>query len=136
MFSQPKPERVIHHRSYVSRDREAAHLRLMKDYFNDNPIYGPQFLGRCFRMQKELFLRIVDVVQGEDGYFRMSHHAAGRDSLTPLHKCTVAIRQLAIGVSADTFDEYLKVADTTGRICLKKFCKVVIIWIFRDAQES
>ncbi|XP_057774823.1 uncharacterized protein LOC130993804 [Salvia miltiorrhiza] len=79
-------------------------------------------------MQKELLLRIVVVVQGEDGYFRMGHDAVDRDSFTLLQKCTVAIRQLAIatGVSADTFDEYLKVADTTRNLCLKKFCRAVI----------
>ncbi|XP_057779649.1 uncharacterized protein LOC130998234 [Salvia miltiorrhiza] len=76
--------------------------------------------------QRKLFLSIVDAVQGEDTYFQMSHDARGRDSLTPLQKCTVAIHQLVIGVSADTFDEYLKVADTTERLCLKRFCKAVI----------
>ncbi|XP_057773325.1 uncharacterized protein LOC130992600 [Salvia miltiorrhiza] len=126
MYSQPEPKRVVHHRHYVYRDREAAHLCLMQDYFNDNPTYGPIFFRRRFRMQKELVLHIVDAVQDEDTYFQMSYDARGRNSLTPLQKCTVAIRQLAFGVSADTFDEYLKIADTTGRLCLKKFCKAVI----------
>ncbi|XP_057774846.1 uncharacterized protein LOC130993827 [Salvia miltiorrhiza] len=129
MYSQSAPEHVIHHRQYVHRDREGAHLRLMQDYFNDNPTYRPTFFQRRFRMQKELFLHIVEAVQGEDTYFQMSHDARGQDSLTPLQKCTAAIRQLATGVSADTFDEYLKVAETTGRLCLKKFCTVVI-WAF------
>ncbi|XP_057811435.1 uncharacterized protein LOC131025654 [Salvia miltiorrhiza] len=126
MYSQSTPERVVHHRQYVHCDREAAHLRLMQDYFNDNSTYGPTFFRRRFRMQKELFLRIVEAVQGEDTYFQMSHDARGRDSLTPLQKYTTAICQLAIGVSADTFDEYLKVANTTGRLYLKRFCKAVI----------
>ncbi|XP_057792094.1 uncharacterized protein LOC131008961 [Salvia miltiorrhiza] len=108
MYSQSEMERVVHHRQYVYRDREAAHLRLMQDYFNDNPTYGPIFFRRRFRMQKKLFLCIVDVVQGEDTYFQMSHDAQ------------------ATGVSADTFDEYLKVVDTTGHLCLKRFCKAVI----------
>ncbi|XP_057790770.1 uncharacterized protein LOC131007873 [Salvia miltiorrhiza] len=81
-------------------------------------------------MQKELFLRIVNVVQGKDTYFQMSHDALGRDSLTSLQKCTEAICQLVTDVSADTFDEYLKVADTTGRLFLKRFCKAVI-WAYR-----
>ncbi|XP_057792460.1 uncharacterized protein LOC131009217 [Salvia miltiorrhiza] len=98
----------------------------MQDYFYENPTYGPIFLRRRLRMQKELFLCIVDAVQGEDGYFRMSHDAADRNSLTPLQKCTLAIRQLVTGVSADTFDEYLKVVDTTRHICLKKLCRAVI----------
>ncbi|XP_057774941.1 uncharacterized protein LOC130993922 [Salvia miltiorrhiza] len=37
IFPQPEPEHITHHRSYVYRDRVAAHLRLMQDYFNDNP---------------------------------------------------------------------------------------------------
>ncbi|XP_057793105.1 uncharacterized protein LOC131009710 [Salvia miltiorrhiza] len=123
MYSQSEPKRVVHHRQYVYRDHEATHLCLMQDYFNDNLTYGPTFFRRRFRMQKELFLRIVNAVQAENTYFQMSHDARGRASLTPLHKCTVAFRQLAIGV---TFDEYLKVADTTGRLCLKKFCMAVI----------
>ncbi|XP_057811754.1 uncharacterized protein LOC131025990 [Salvia miltiorrhiza] len=100
--------RVIHHRQYVHRDREGAHLRLMQDYFNDNPTYRPIFFRRCFQMQKELFLRIVEAVQCEDIYFQMSHDARGQDSLTPLQKYTAVIRQLVTGISADTFDEYLK----------------------------
>ncbi|XP_057785255.1 uncharacterized protein LOC131002806 [Salvia miltiorrhiza] len=126
MYSQPASERVVHHRQYVHCDREAAHLRLMQDYFNDNPTNGPTFFRRHFRMQKEMFLRIVEAVQGEDTYFQMSHDARGRDSLTPLQKCTTAIHQLATGVSADTFNEYLKVADTKGCLCLKRFCEAVI----------
>ncbi|XP_047961504.1 uncharacterized protein LOC125206269 [Salvia hispanica] len=50
----------------------------------------------------------------------------GRPGLTPLQKCTVAIRQLAYGTASDMFDEYLHVGETTGRKCLKTFCKVVV----------
>ncbi|XP_057791184.1 uncharacterized protein LOC131008314 [Salvia miltiorrhiza] len=98
-FSQSKlTRRVISNRSYVYRDHEAAHLRLMQDYFNDIPTYAPTFFWRHFRMHKQLFLCIVDAVQGVN----------------------------ATGVSADIFDKYLKIVDTTGRLCLKKFCKAVI----------
>ncbi|XP_057793298.1 uncharacterized protein LOC131009915 [Salvia miltiorrhiza] len=109
IYSQraPESEHVKRPRSYVHRDRENVHLRLMQDYFNDNPTYGPTFFRRRFRMQKELFLRIVEAIQGVDSYFQMSSDAIGRDSLTPLQKCTAAIRQLVTGLSADTFDEYL-----------------------------
>ncbi|XP_057808427.1 uncharacterized protein LOC131022901 [Salvia miltiorrhiza] len=126
MYYQPAPKRVVHHRQYVHRDREAVHLCLMQDYFNDNPTHGLTFFRRCFRMQKELFLRIIETIQGEDTYFQISHDAQGRDSLTPLQKYTAAFSQLATDVNADTFNEYLKVADTTGRLYLKRFCKAVI----------
>ena len=38
----------------------------------------------------------------------------------------VAIRQLAYGTTADMFDEYLHVGETTGRSCLKNFGKGVV----------
>ncbi|XP_057793016.1 uncharacterized protein LOC131009618 [Salvia miltiorrhiza] len=103
-----EPERVRHLRSYVHRDREDIHLCLMQDYFNDNPTYGPTVFRHRFRMQKELKL---------------------------FKKCTAAIRLLATGVNADTFDEYLKVADTTRRLCLKRFCKAVI-QAYRDNSNN
>ncbi|XP_057771107.1 uncharacterized protein LOC130990896 [Salvia miltiorrhiza] len=126
--SQPVPEPacVERPRSYVHRDREEAHVRLMQDHFNDNLTYSHTFFRRRFRMQNELFLRFIDAVQGEDIFFHMNTDALDRDSFSPLQKCTSAIRQLATGVSADVFDEYLKVADFTGRVCLKKFCRAVI----------
>ncbi|XP_057793673.1 uncharacterized protein LOC131010251 [Salvia miltiorrhiza] len=55
-------------------------------------------------------------------------HEVGTLSLL-LQKCTTPICQLSTGVSADTFNEYLKVADTTRRLCLKRFCKAVI-WAY------
>ncbi|XP_057803538.1 uncharacterized protein LOC131018856 [Salvia miltiorrhiza] len=73
-------------------------------------------------MQKELFLRIAD------GEYLLPHETRcyRPDSLTSLQKCTMVLRKLATGISVDTFDEYLKIADTTGRLCLKKFCKAFI----------
>ncbi|XP_057779808.1 uncharacterized protein LOC130998408 [Salvia miltiorrhiza] len=56
----------------------------------------------------------------------MGMDATGRDSVTPLQKYTVAIRQLATSVCTDTFDKYQKISNTTGQLCLKKFCKAII----------
>ena len=70
-------------------------------------------------MSRDLFLRIVHTLEGRDEYFLYQEDEIGRPGLTPLQKCTVAIRQLAYGTTADMFDEYLHVGDTTGRECLK-----------------
>ncbi|XP_047949010.1 uncharacterized protein LOC125194837 [Salvia hispanica] len=37
-----------------------------------------------------------------------------------------AVAQLAYGTTTDMFDEYLHVGETTGRECLKNFCKIVV----------
>ncbi|XP_042758223.1 uncharacterized protein LOC122194438 [Lactuca sativa] len=94
-------------RRYCDRERKRGEARLMKDYFVDNPTYGEEnFLGR-FRMRKPLFLRIVEVVTANDRYFQQRPDATGRQGLSPLQKCTGAMRVLAYGTSADAHDEYL-----------------------------
>lgn len=50
----------------------------------------------------------------------------GRSSLSPIQKCTAAVRQLCYGITADGFDEYLKIGESTALACLKHFCKGVI----------
>ena len=70
-------------------------------------------------MLQELFLSIVQTLEARDEYFQYREDGIGRPGLTPLQKCTVALRQLAYGTTADMFDEYLHVGETTGRDCLK-----------------
>ncbi|XP_047979207.1 uncharacterized protein LOC125221126 [Salvia hispanica] len=77
-------------------------------------------------MSRDLFLRIVHTLEGRDEYFQYREYGIGRLGLTPLQKCTVAIRQLAYGTTTDMFNEYLHVRETTGRECLKNFCKGVV----------
>ncbi|XP_048620144.1 uncharacterized protein LOC125590576 [Brassica napus] len=44
----------------VKRDREQGHNRLWNDYFKENPTYPPEMFRRRFRMNKPLFLHIVE----------------------------------------------------------------------------
>ncbi|XP_056850925.1 uncharacterized protein LOC130505894 [Raphanus sativus] len=57
--------------------------------------------------------------------------AVGRTGLSPLQKCTAAIRQLAYGSGADVVDEYYRLAETTARKCLHQFT-AGIIHLFGD----
>ena len=50
----------------------------------------------------------------------------GRRGLSPLIKCTAAIRILAYGISADCVDEYLKIGESTAMECMKNFMAGVI----------
>lgn len=67
-----------------------------------------QFQQR-FRMQRHVFLIIVETLGIHDKYFRMSVDAVGRSGLPPLQKCTVAIRILAYGSPADSVDDYVRI---------------------------
>ncbi|XP_047951342.1 uncharacterized protein LOC125196764 [Salvia hispanica] len=109
--------RPIRRRTYVPREHDVAHERLFADYFSENPRWGPNVFHRRFRMSRDLFLRIVHTLEGHDEYFQYREDGIGRPGLTPLQKCTVAIRQLAYGTTSDVFDEYLHVGETTGREC-------------------
>ena len=53
----------------LDRDREATDRILFVDYFVDNPQYNHGMFHRRFRMSRNLFLHIVDVVKQHDNYF-------------------------------------------------------------------
>ncbi|XP_048595740.1 putative nuclease HARBI1 isoform X1 [Brassica napus] len=81
---------------------------------------------RRFRMNKPLFLRIVDRLSNEVPYFQQRRNAHGRYGLTALQKCTAAIRILAYGQSGDMYDEYLRLGESTSRLCLENFTNGII----------
>nr|VDD32045.1 unnamed protein product [Brassica oleracea] len=92
---------------YIERNREEGHIRLWNDYFSEDPTFPAYLFRRCFRMNMELFIRIVHRLSEDVPFFRHRRDATRRYGLSPLQKCTAAIRLLAYGSAADTIDEYL-----------------------------
>uniref|UniRef100_A0A0D3ARD5 DDE Tnp4 domain-containing protein n=1 Tax=Brassica oleracea var. oleracea TaxID=109376 RepID=A0A0D3ARD5_BRAOL len=82
-------------------------------------------------MSRTLFMHIVDRLSNEVQFFRQKEDALGRRGLSPLQKCTAAIRVLAYGSAADVVDEYLRLGQTTTRKCLENFVEG-IIYLFGD----
>ncbi|XP_057419272.1 uncharacterized protein LOC130713523 [Lotus japonicus] len=117
-----RPKRT---RKVIERDREAGNERLWNDYFSENPVYTEELFRRRFRMRKHVFLRIVGALGSHDPYFLMSVDAVGRQGLSPLQKCTAAIRMLAYGSPADSVDEYVRIGESTAIECLKNFLEGV-----------
>ena len=113
-------------RKYINRDREGAHQRLVADYFAEEPLYSDAMFRRRFRMRRHVFLRIVDALGSWSPYFTQRVDCTNRPGLSPLQKCTAAIRMLAYGTVADMLDEYLKVAKSTALECLEKFVQGVV----------
>jgi hypothetical protein len=81
-------------------------------------------------MHKPLFLRIVEALKAAlkawSPYFQQRVDATGRKGLSPLQKCTAAIRMLAYGTATDELDEVLKIGESTTLECLGKFAKGII----------
>ncbi|XP_050877006.1 uncharacterized protein LOC127080747 [Lathyrus oleraceus] len=119
--SSSRPKR----RTTVDRGREEGHNRLFNDYFSENPVYTDVQFRRRFRMHRHVFLRIVDALGNHDEYFQMRVDATGKMSLSPLQKCTFAIRMLAYGSPADLVDEYVRIGESTSIECLERFVKGV-----------
>jgi hypothetical protein len=113
-------------RRYIRRDCEGAHDRLFQDYFADNYVYPPNYFRRRYRTRRQLFLRIMRRLGEYSPYFTQREDACNRRGLSPLQKCTAALRLLAYGGTADSIDEYLKLARSTALDCLEKFCEGII----------
>jgi hypothetical protein len=79
---------------------EVGHDDLVASYFSTNPIYTDEMFCRRFRMNKSLLLCIVYTLSDWSPYFTQRPDATGRSRLSPLLKCTAAIRMLAYGTSA------------------------------------
>uniref|UniRef100_A0A0D3DC36 DDE Tnp4 domain-containing protein n=1 Tax=Brassica oleracea var. oleracea TaxID=109376 RepID=A0A0D3DC36_BRAOL len=118
-------------RAYIERHREEGHIRLWNDYFSETPTYPENIFRQRFRKNKRLFMHIVYRLSNEVHYFREKTDALRRNSFTPLQKCTAAIRILVYGSAADTVDEYLRLDETTTRLCVEYFVED-IIYLFGD----
>ncbi|XP_057760330.1 uncharacterized protein LOC130980691 [Arachis stenosperma] len=114
-------------RRRINRDREAGHDRLFQDYFADEPVYIADIFRWIFRMRRHMILRIVNALSNVYPYFQQRVDATGRKGLSPLQKCTVAIRMLAYGVVADAVDDYVRIGESTTIECLEKFVTGVIL---------
>jgi hypothetical protein len=74
-------------------------------------------------MHRHVFLRIVTALGNHDDYFQMRADATGKMGLSPLQKCTAAIRMLAYGSPADIVDEYVRIGESTSIECLERFVR-------------
>ena len=112
-------------RPNIDRSHVEGHERMMKDYFADEPVYGPGIFRRRYRMQRGLFLRIMNDVCDFDPYFVQRRNCAGVMGLSSHQKCTAALRILAYGVCGDSVDEYYRLSESTAMEAMKRYAAAV-----------
>ena len=61
----------------VERACVKINWRMMKDYFVDNPVYGPDLFCCRYRMRHSLLVSILDSVCAFDSYFMQKYDACG-----------------------------------------------------------
>ncbi|GJV79334.1 ALP1-like protein [Tanacetum coccineum] len=113
-------------RNSITRDRAGAHERLVISFFTETPRYDEKRFRQTFRMARPLFNRIVNAVTNHSAYFQSNPDCTGREGISPLIKCTSAIRQLAYGVNASFLDEYMQISERSSRKALDSFCQAVM----------
>ncbi|GJX58363.1 hypothetical protein Tco_0289753 [Tanacetum coccineum] len=64
-------------------------------------------------------------------YFQSNPDCAGKEGISPLIKCTFAIRQLTYDVNASFLDEYMQISERSSRMALDH--KRIL---FKQKQES
>ncbi|GJZ03678.1 ALP1-like protein isoform X1 [Tanacetum coccineum] len=114
-------------RKAINRDRDIAEARLMADYFGPSPKYLDYYFRRRYRMNRSLFLEIVqgienyiethDPLPAHFKFFVVRPDATDLMGFSVIMKCTSAIRQLAYDTSPDALDEYLQIGEHCARDC-------------------
>ena len=122
----PKPRAFYSKLPNINRDFEAGHQRLYRDYFAENPVYGPDFFRRRFRMTRCLFNKIAGKLAETDRFFVKKRDATGKFGASTIQKVTAAVRMLAYGCSSDSLDEIVRMSETLIWDCTIKFCLGVI----------
>ena len=112
-------------RSYTARNREIMDQRLKALYFTDPCRYKPNIFRRRYRMQPWVFDRMMHDVANYDPYFVQGRDATGRVGLSTEQKLTCVMRQLAYGVTADFFDDYMDIAESTAIEILEHFTRAI-----------
>lgn len=110
----------------IERFRERGAIQLHRDYFAANSVYSSQAFRRRFRVSRSLYNRVRATLLVFDGFFHTKKDAAGKKGLSTDQKLTAALRMLAYGSSADSIDEYVRIAESTTLQCLSHFCNAVV----------
>ena len=77
-------------------------------------------------MRKPLSLRVVERVEVHDPYSRFKMDCCGQFSFPPLHKCTTALRMLALGTATDAICEMVRMREITCTDTTARFSHVVV----------
>ncbi|GKA16699.1 ALP1-like protein isoform X1 [Tanacetum coccineum] len=123
-------------RKGINRDRDVAEARLLADYFGPSPKYPDYYFRRRYRMNRSLFLEIVQGIEkyikthyplpAHFDFFVVRPDATGLMGFSVIIKCTSVIRQLAYNTSPDALDEYLQMGEHCARDCLDCFNMCII----------
>ena len=110
-------------RSRFQHDREK--LAIQEDYFSPTPIFNDRQFERTFRITKSMVEEILQICANADPFFTALQDVTGRFAIAPVAKILMALKQIAYGCCPAAFMDYFQMSETTGRLCLIKFSRLV-----------
>jgi hypothetical protein len=102
-----------------------ARLCVEQDYFSPTPIFNDRQFERIFRVTKTITQQLLQVCARTDPFFTEQQDVCGRFKISPLVKVLMALKLIAYGCSPSAFQDYFQMSETTARLCLLKFCRIV-----------
>lgn len=116
-------------RGNVDLQRLTASRSIDRDYFGRRtglaPLFSEKEFERRYRMPRVVYEQIRDAVCDVDTYFVQRNDALGNTGASTDQKITSALRQLSLGISADSVVEYVRLAESTNAECLKRFASAI-----------
>ncbi|XP_020173598.1 uncharacterized protein [Aegilops tauschii subsp. strangulata] len=117
-------KRSIKGHRVVNRNRACGHLTLMADYFAPDALFADHFC-RHFQIHKTVFDRLYHGVRSYDDYFILKKDAVGAIGFSGWQKCTATLRMLTYGTTTHSWDEYLRMSDSTCGDAMVRFATAV-----------
>ena len=109
----------------LRRDFDGAYEKLLRDYFNEDAIFGNKEFRRRFRMKKSLFNRVYEGVLEADPRFNRVADWTGKLGIHPLVKVVACLKMLVSGQPADSFDEQYYIGESTMQQYYYRFWKAI-----------
>ncbi|XP_073357841.1 uncharacterized protein [Aegilops tauschii subsp. strangulata] len=118
----------------LNRNRARGHLTLMDDYFTLDALFANHF-HRRFLMRKTVFDRLYHGVRSYDDYFILKKDSLGTIGFYGYRKCTTTLRMLAYGTFADSWDEYIRMSESTCGDAMVRFAIAVVEVFWTSAPK-
>ncbi|XP_020189394.1 uncharacterized protein [Aegilops tauschii subsp. strangulata] len=121
-------EHVLHFKDSIkgcrvlSRSKSCGHLTLMANYFALDGLFADHFW-----MHKTISNHLYCGVRSYDDYFVLKKDTMGMIGFSRYQKCTATLRMLAYGTVTDSWDEYLRMSESTCGDAMVRFATVVVL---------
>ena len=105
---------------------DRAKRAIQEDYFSPTPIFNDSPFERTFRITKSMVEdEILQICANADPFFTAVQDVTGQFAIVPVAKILMVLKQIAYGCCPAAFMDYFQMSETTERLCLIKFSRLV-----------